>query len=222
MQLEYLGLRWVVKRGGSHQGTIHPLVVQHWGRREAHSFPICFLKSEGKILIEDFERLQTLDYPDDTKKKAAKDYPQLRLRKFKERYNKLSGQLVKGEINSLTFENSINELLNQFKRDSVEFGRKTGRQLMQLIDSKNLPGILSLIQSFERTESAQRLDILLKDINGMKEEEKEITELLCVLESSRKDGRIGKAEYRMIKDTHNEKLKDMRAALSRLKSCLLS
>ena len=221
MQLDYLGLRWVVKRGGSHQGTIHPLVVQHWERRKDHSFPICFLKSNGKILIEDFDKLQSLDYPDDVKRKAAKDYPLLRIKKFKEGYNKLTGQLVKGEINSLNFENRLNELLSQFKSDTLKLRHEIGR-VIRLIDSKNVPGILSLVRSVERTENAQRLDILLKDINDMKEEEKKITELLDMLESGLKNGRISREERGVIKEAYDEQLKDTRTALSGLKQCMES
>jgi ElaB/YqjD/DUF883 family membrane-anchored ribosome-binding protein len=78
------------------------------------------------------------------------------------------------------------------------------------------------VRSVERTENAQRLDILLKDINDMKEEEKKITELLDMLESGLKNGRISREERGVIKEAYDEQLKDTRTALSGLKQCMES
>jgi polyhydroxyalkanoate synthesis regulator phasin len=224
MQLHYFGLRWVVKRGGSYQATIHPSVVQHWGRKDVDSFAVCFLESDGKVLIEDFERLLTgaLDYPDDVKREALKDYPILRLKKFNEVYKKLTRQLAKGEIEGLNYEKRINELLNQFKGNSLKVGHEMGRRVMKLVDSGDVAGILSLIRSLERTERAQRLEALLEEVRAIKEDEKDVAELLSIIEGGRESGRISGEEYRMIREVYDEELNEGRMALSRLRSCLES
>jgi hypothetical protein len=223
MIYQYISTRIAVPSGGSYKVTIPiTLLKEVWGKtsrdvRYGRSFPVCFLQSNHKVLLELPENvLKSEEYPKELKAEVKEDWHRYNRRIVVKEYDRI----VRVALSTQRFD-TIFEEFKERVQDMVGTYRSafSGREL-RFIETGDIDSFLAALLIEEEAEKEEELSSLLEDVRRFVDEVGEIKKILSMLGQSFMDGMISREMYEGLRERYLGRLTLAENRVKRLREVL--
>lgn len=214
-----MGMRFAVPSGGSHKLTIPKSIVEEkWQRVTNEMIAVCFIYMDGKVCIEDIERLlRNNEYAPSVVLEAKNSWLEYawRLKIKKERV--LEEGFINGRITEPYYRQQLRKNDELFRKISEKMRRALtlrGIHFSSLNDLDDFREVESVITEKEKDED---MLTMLDTIRGLAENKKSVTNLLEKLGESRKTKGVSKSVFKILKSKYQKELKSVDWRIEKIK-----
>jgi hypothetical protein len=233
MKIDLIDVRETLPSGGSAKVTVPMKIVKEWGKAEERlsedrpgvlltfvkKFPVCFIRSDGKVILELPENVVTSgEYPSELIKKVREVLVKDQMKTLADQYEDLLQKLATGHISNQAFDNEVEKIIGKLKeisRTHVQIFR--GRDL-HFIDAGELEHLFASMSIEDEEMKEESFHSLIDDIRGIKEDAKNIETVLKRLDEEFKERKVDRNRFETIKERYLGKLTLAEKRLDRLRN----
>jgi len=216
MDYELVDVREVIPSGGSVKITIPmKLVREVWKKAELRlsegrvgatltfvpKFMVCFIKSDGKILMELPEAvLRSDEYPEELKRNVRARVVEYLKRKYSDEVGKLFERLVRRELSEDGFRLKLDKLKRELADAARTFRDTFSERELHFIVAGEFDRFLSLASMERERVKEEAFKDLLEEVERVVDEVRRLKELLGLLDDRFKEGWISEKTYEMLRE----------------------
>jgi hypothetical protein len=223
MVYRYISMRVAVPSGGSYKVTIPMAILREvWGKssrdvRYGESFPVCFIQSNNKIILELPENvLRSEEYSRELKVRVREDWHTYNRRIVVKEYDRI----VRVALSSQRFDVVFEEFKRRVQDMVMTYRGAFSSRELRFVETGEIDSLMAALLLAEEAEKEEELTSLLYDVRRFVGEVGEIKKMLAMLDQSLADGVISKRVYEGLKERYlgrlalaEERVKRIREAL---------
>ena len=192
MEKEYIGMRFAVLSGGSHKVVVPKEIVDEIWRKVTQTFiPVCFLRSNSSIVLEDIENiLGNSSYKNEIISQARRDWEEYAWKLEMKKEKMLHMQYISGDIDETYYRLQLvkyREAYHKISKKIRDYLVARGLHFAGLEDSSDVHEMELLISESEKDEKCSEI---IEEIKVMMSEKIQLKSLLERLETRIQEKRI--------------------------------
>jgi len=217
MEFSYIGMRVAVPSGGSYKITIPLKIVEEVWRRGGN-FLVCFIQSNGRVVMEPPELvIRNPEYPENLKRKVNEDLLKNKKQLLIKELEKLYEGSVKG-MSQWEIERGINDIKMKLIEMAKDHKCLFSQRELHFVQTDRIGDLFAILSVSEEQEKEEEFLGLLDQVKKVKEEVKRLKDVLAISKEASARERLGEDLYKKLRERYIGKLTLAERRLNRLKN----